>query len=710
MSDELVIITVGTSLLNNRGGEARTDELRSLNEAAEALEARPGNAALRRSFLTLLEKLEPADELALRPGSGEKMDRLPQELSYLYLLLARAPASQAKLHVLLVPSDTDEGEACAQVIGQYVRNAIGSRQGWSRISCVRSAQREEVGGLRVSEPDFGDEGVPNLVALIHRAAGERAWDRITINLTGGYKATIPFVTHAGTLLDSPPCVFHYLFEDTREIIELPAYPMGLDFPLWHREAALLEAARRWPEFYRDALDPRLHAVLAAGGNPPEGTLARVMEQRYVRQRDADPLQGYSERVIAQFVKDKELRSRLMALLPTVGPVLWAGDKLPIAASHSERHHHNLLEFAQLLLTPLRGASDKDWLNDREYFVLLAALMLHDCGHSLDALPLDGDEAKLVPLFRSEIRKYHHFLAYRRLTEKSMAAAINWDPEAPLAREVAWLCFHHRRSTGWDAGGIPAPCPYWWPCPSRYAPLACTEHLEGDIDFPKLVALLRIIDGCDNQSRRVGPPVQWELLQHTIDVDAQTCLQRARFLIPGAQAAARCMDPDAAQFVKRAEAWLNGASDKPAIPWEVCQCTIRALVLTGKSEAVPWLEFARQVDERDMRHNQYAHFLKHEGVRSVALHPVSLEGDGIRLELVLVPDETLCTEGGDLLLIDDEATARERCAGALGDHKTVRAWVQAEIGNELAPDAIHYLGERLERHLDVCVRWSDVLPA
>lgn len=122
--NRLVIMTVGTSLLENKSGDdrARCEQIRSLNDAARSLSMSPDNVARRKEVLGALLNLNPAHEFGLRniPRNRNATDRLPAELSYLYVLLRDRTEDGTQTHVVLLPSDTPEGEACADIIADYL--------------------------------------------------------------------------------------------------------------------------------------------------------------------------------------------------------------------------------------------------------------------------------------------------------------------------------------------------------------------------------------------------------------------------------------------------------------------------------------------------------------------------------------------------------------------------------------------------------------
>jgi hypothetical protein len=755
MSERLLILTVGTSLIKNTGGEGRSGdpEVTELNRAS----SKPYEVKVLNALLPFLTEQRVQDELSLRwPGGTDpkKIDRLPQELSYL-AELTQDPRYRdgPPLTVALIASQSYEGTLCANVICQVLKDK--HHRPWNRYKLLSERPVRPIEGLRV-EGEAGEEttdteniadvfrtvGIPKLLSALQELC-QGGWEEVILNFTGGFKGAIPFGTIAAAFLPCETVILHYLFHNSRTVIKLPSYPIGLNFPLWHREANLLQAYQRKPDIYAPELDARMQAVasdLAKATTSDSATLAHVMQAHYNQQLGTDPLQTYSERVILRFLGDESLRDRLLTLVRNIGPLIWLGDKLPMAADHARLHHHDLLEIAEVLLIPIadqpvdREGEDPRFLNEAERFVLLAAVLLHDCGHTLDALPLTGRPDVLVPLFRTEIRELHHFLAYHRLTSHPLAAVLQWDPELPLAKAVAWLCVYHRKRTGWSNAMEPIAGHNYCPYIEMLAPPPMTlsrEELaipEGTtVCFPKLVALLRLIDGCDNQGRRVGAGCYRKMTEDVFDQDAATWKHRLHALVPLALQAG-VTEPDtiapllapAWRFLHETNAWLTGSA--PAEPklnaefWQIRRTfgsAIAAMANPLSREQVCmslWLEVARAYDEYTVRHNQYIHFIKHEVVERVTILPEDFDTCWSFQVHLLVPEKVSgdnalvnTTDGQPLL---DSLDTGKQFAAQMDGCSSVRKWVEKEIKAEFTEEAQDYLEKRAGRPVRVQFFWSD----
>jgi hypothetical protein len=65
----------------------------------------------------------------------------------------------------------------------------------------------------------------NLINEIYKIAGGY-WGNVIINITGGYKATIPYLTILGQV---NKCPIYYIFEDTDALIRIPYVPIDVNW-------------------------------------------------------------------------------------------------------------------------------------------------------------------------------------------------------------------------------------------------------------------------------------------------------------------------------------------------------------------------------------------------------------------------------------------------------------------------------------------------
>lgn len=656
----------------------------------------------------------------------------PPEITYLRMLAQRPRMPSADDpdlplgEVVLLCSDTPEGKVCAELV-RSILEAPTSGQPWGRFK-LKPGPGPCVKGLRIGGDGrctFVTKGIPNLMERLTSVATGTSGD-LTINLSGAYTGAVPFVSLAAPFLSrwvdkqrtaARQVRMHYLSSAGDDIIELPVYPIGLDFQLWHRESALLKAAQsargEVAAKYYNALDPRMRAVLDATKGQVTG-LPLILRDRYERSLETDHLQTLGERVICHFLTDDNYRRQLTDLLKAIGTGIWIGDKLPMAADHAALHHHNLLEIAQVILTPLMDLetpAQLPFLTQQERFVLLAAVMLHDCGHSVDRLPVQGGGE--VPLFRSEVRDYHSYLAYHRLTSPGAKDDLGWDTADPYRHLAAWLCVFHRKATGFldDTGSVRVRGKTWIPYADQ--DIALWRWLGGDQvprvpegdpqpDFAKLVALLRLIDGCDNQRRRVG--WQSRMSEHWIAEDRETWrirLSHLMRLVKGTSKASTLLRDLAEEALDSEREAMVALPDEF---WDFrVDFGIRLAAGQETGSMIPWLEAARALDEFLVRDRQRIHYLKHRAVRDISIQ-CTQNSRKAAFEITLIPErDPGAVKEGDILQIDSTEFAT-KYHDIVGD-RTVRNWILAEISDEAPKEITAYLTSALGRKFDVSFQWE-----
>lgn len=93
-----------------------------------------------------------------------------------------------------------------------------------------SSEKAVVGGLQVKDRNkFIQEGMVNLIKRIYDIV-EDYWDNVIINITAGYKSTLPFLT---ILAQINRCPLYYIFEDTDALIKIPYVPLSINWKVFN---------------------------------------------------------------------------------------------------------------------------------------------------------------------------------------------------------------------------------------------------------------------------------------------------------------------------------------------------------------------------------------------------------------------------------------------------------------------------------------------
>jgi len=158
---------------------------------------------------------------------------------------------------------SEEGGSCAVRLlatdTPASRFAAGLMRDYAEIGDVRfvfNDETDQISSMQVYDRTAFRDGIRNLVrrlrSLFDEAGalmGRADADACAINITGGYKATLPFLTVLGELYDVP---LYYKFEEVDGLLSIPQVPLTLDEDLFREHEAafghLAEWVDDWPAF------------------------------------------------------------------------------------------------------------------------------------------------------------------------------------------------------------------------------------------------------------------------------------------------------------------------------------------------------------------------------------------------------------------------------------------------------------------------------
>jgi len=94
-----------------------------------------------------------------------------------------------------------------------------------------------VNGLQIWDSKEFVKGMAELIKLIYHISGGY-WDDVVINITGGFKATVPYLTILGQI---NKCDIYYVFEEAEGLIKIPYIPIDINWGLMEKyEKFLME--------------------------------------------------------------------------------------------------------------------------------------------------------------------------------------------------------------------------------------------------------------------------------------------------------------------------------------------------------------------------------------------------------------------------------------------------------------------------------------
>ncbi|MBL7815764.1 MAG: hypothetical protein JNL70_12190 [Saprospiraceae bacterium] len=99
------------------------------------------------------------------------------------------------------------------------------------ISIVFNLNQDRIENLNIDTIRHFKAGLTTLMTRFYVLLNTNGNEQLILNITGGYKAIIPYLTILGQV---NKVVVKYIFEDTEELIEIPRLPLSLDESLFDK--------------------------------------------------------------------------------------------------------------------------------------------------------------------------------------------------------------------------------------------------------------------------------------------------------------------------------------------------------------------------------------------------------------------------------------------------------------------------------------------
>jgi len=176
------------------------------------------------------------------------------EISSLLKIQAEVNGS---VHVTFLASDTILSRLAAEILAEV----LGARP---EIETGFDVNRDVITDLQVTDHRrFERDGLPNLMSRIEHWLGGYPDDK-AINMTGGYKATVPYLTIMAQIHNVP---LYYIFDsDGADLIRIPQAPLAVDWQLFvkynHVLKDLREGIENWDAYRRQhAISEGFHSCI-----------------------------------------------------------------------------------------------------------------------------------------------------------------------------------------------------------------------------------------------------------------------------------------------------------------------------------------------------------------------------------------------------------------------------------------------------------------
>jgi putative CRISPR-associated protein (TIGR02619 family) len=261
-----IITTVGTSLAtNDERVKNLVEDIRQETFDITLFDSNGQESSIKREIKELERKLyeyilnHPAKASA-ELSSLDKID--PEGTSEIYLLC----------------TETNLSYLCGRVLCEYL-----TKEKNQKVDVIL------VNGLQVKDKKrFETEGLVELLDQMEKiSAGD--WQSVIINMTGGYKAIIPFLTIVAQINQIPT---YYIFDDSQKgeypLIKMPQTPIDVNWSEFekynHVWEELREGIDNWSQFKaQHQIDDDFHSCVWFDDNNPEyALLSGIGEAFYKR--------------------------------------------------------------------------------------------------------------------------------------------------------------------------------------------------------------------------------------------------------------------------------------------------------------------------------------------------------------------------------------------------------------------------------------------
>lgn len=159
-----------------------------------------------------------------------------------------------KMDVRLFASDSLESVLAAEILSDNVSNAHFNKE------------QDVIKGLQVNDGGkFAKQGMKNLINRIY-AISPDYFENLILNITGGFKATIPFLTIFGQVNNIS---LYYIFEESDTLIKIPQVPISIDWKIFDDNKDLFSQIERDGikiKEYPHSCDHQIEAILEREDN------------------------------------------------------------------------------------------------------------------------------------------------------------------------------------------------------------------------------------------------------------------------------------------------------------------------------------------------------------------------------------------------------------------------------------------------------------
>lgn len=207
-----VITTVGTSIFENYLKKSANENVK---RHIEALKDRfPSDRESESSRIKLIvANIQEFIDKKIKDGKQTEISAEIKSLVKLQDLL-----KGKEIEVYLLCSDTLLGVIAGEILESVLKDKLN----------FKVNERKIIKDLQIWDGKKFRDGLGKLITEIYNIA-QGYWDNVIINITGGFKATVPYLT---ILAQINQCPIYYIFEDTDALIKIPYIPLDIKWKIF----------------------------------------------------------------------------------------------------------------------------------------------------------------------------------------------------------------------------------------------------------------------------------------------------------------------------------------------------------------------------------------------------------------------------------------------------------------------------------------------
>lgn len=138
------------------------------------------------------------------------------------------------IEVHLITTDTVSSVIAARIIAGFLLKIIPGIKVHYQQEIYEGGEKAGsiIADLQVTDRDkFARDGLRRLADKINQLVANHGRENLVINITGGYKAVIPYLTIMAQIYELP---IYYVFEDTDSLLKIPHIPIDIDWDIFNK--------------------------------------------------------------------------------------------------------------------------------------------------------------------------------------------------------------------------------------------------------------------------------------------------------------------------------------------------------------------------------------------------------------------------------------------------------------------------------------------